>query len=108
MEEEPELGLTIGKEEFTMNRTNSSLFTFAGELALFNHVFLVQEAQEDRTIGTYVWNHNPFYKKLSAFIVEHSFPMHLNMLAVGECDKDAFDETIRREAYDLDNIPEGW
>lgn len=105
-EEEPDsVELLIGETTFNMNRHNTSLFTFLGALATHDHIFLVHEQEETRAYGTYVWNYNEHYQALAEFIMEHDFPAHLNMLAVGQCDLDAYDNAIRLAAADIE---EGW
>ena len=109
MENDPILELNIGDTTFEMTRLNSSLFTFLGEAAIYNHVFLVHEQEETRAVGTYVWSHHEAYNGLAGFIVEHSFPMHLNMLQVADCDVDAYDNAIASQMSDVgDSFPEDW
>ena len=112
MENEPaadELDITISGEPYRMNRNNSSLFTFCGELAVYNHLFLVQEEKEEAAVGTYVWKSCPAFQQLVSFVVEHAYPMHLNLTEVAQCDMNAFDAYLHREAADLDgDFPDEW
>lgn len=99
----------MNNEEFEMNRRNASLFTFIGELAAHNHVFLVHEVEGTKAFGTYVWAHNEAYADISAFLVEHSFPLHLNMLEVAPCDLDAYSNGLHSQASDVDDgVPTDW
>lgn len=109
MEDEPTLNLSMGEKIFEMNRRNASLFTFIGKLATHNHIFLVHEIEENRAFGTYVWSHHEAYEDLSNFLVEHDFPVHLNMLEVASCDLEAYDNSIQLNTADLDKgIPTDW
>lgn len=111
MDDEPYLELEFKGERIRGDRTNLSLFTFAGELASHNHVFLVlKEMDNDEVEATHIWQDQPAYTYLMKFIAEFNLPMHLNLNEIAQCDLDA------REAYigktlmsDLtDYIPDGW
>lgn len=109
MSENDSMDLKIGDVDFNMNRHNTSLFTFLGGLATHNHLFLVHEQEESKAYGTYVFPINPHYNELAAFAVQHCFPAHTNLLKIAQCDLDAYDNALAREAAEADNgIPEGW
>lgn len=108
MSSEDSMELIIGEVEFNMNRTNTSLFTFLGRSAL-DHLFLVHETEENKAYGTYVFSLNTHFDDLVAFAIKHSFPAHLNMLAVAQCDQDAYDNAIQQAMTDLnDSFPDEW
>ena len=114
MENEPKLNLNLGDgRTFEMNADNSTLYTFAGKLAMYNHVFLVTGESEDdgMTIGTYVFHHAEAYNPLASFMVQYDFPMVLNRRDVPQCDLDAYGRYIDQVAGSEevpDTLPEGW
>lgn len=111
MENEPDdvLEITVSGEPFEINRYNTSLFTFIGELALKDHVFLVLKDDENGVEGTYIWEYfqEDAYVALAGFIIEHDFPQHLNATQMAQCDDDAWENAIKANLSDInDFIPE--
>lgn len=97
--------------ERIMHRENSAMYTFLGHLAMYDHIFVVneEESDEDTSLGMYIFQHNPIFTTLAHYMVKESFPMHLNMNEVAECDSDAFDRSIHQEAEnDGDFLPPDW
>lgn len=83
--------LILPEGDFYATRHNMSLFTFIGEQALFNHVFLeTEELTDNEYSGKYVFADHRHYSELVEFIFEHDFPMHLNGTEVPLCDKQAY------------------
>ena len=100
-------------EQFEATPDNASLFTFAGNLASRNHVFL-ETGKSDKpntTIGTYVFSVHPTYKPLSEHLIENDFPVHMNLREVADCDENAYqkliDQAIAGEE-DFETIPDDW
>ena len=104
------LNLNLGGEPFEMTPDNASLFTFVGQGALYNHVFLQQEElEENRVRGTYVFSTSQSFQPLMNFMLEQGYPMHLNLRQVAQCDQDAYEQVIAQQLDDLDSgLPEGW
>jgi len=104
-----ELDLTLGGEEFRMTRENTSLFTFLGESAMYNHIFFQKERLDgNRIAGTYLFRPNPNFTKLRAFMEEHHYPMHINLLQPAQCDLDAFNAHYFKDLNDISYIPDEW
>lgn len=110
-DELPVMKLTIGENrEFDATPLNTTLFTYLGRLACYDHVFIQTGDEDPRTmIGTYVFNTHPVFPDMTEFMVEHNFPMILNRIEVPDCDVEAWQRMVAQHADDLDQgIPEGW
>jgi hypothetical protein len=42
-EQDPSIRINLGEEKFEMTRDNSSLYTFLGRAAIFNHIYLIRD-----------------------------------------------------------------
>lgn len=108
-DKEPLLALQINGEEVIAHRWNTSLFTYIGELAAYNHIFVAQEDEEDGAqIGHYIFNSNDQFKTILQFIRTSYFPVHLNLIEVAECDVSAFEGHHYRDVRREDSFPESW
>lgn len=106
------LHLRVNGEDFEAIPLNTSLFTFAGELAMYDHVFLItgEEQEPQRYVGAYVFKtlQQEAYQALAQHIKKHKYPQHLNMLVTPQCDRDAFDSIAFRDLTGTNGVPEGW
>lgn len=102
--------LRVGDQEFLANRDNTFLFTFAGHLACYNHVFHVLEEDEEANVnkGVFIFSMNPGWQELTDYMFEQSYPMHLNMREVSPNDRDAFDRTMLADLREMDGLPPEW
>jgi len=103
---EPTLRLNIGQEVFEATRDNTTLFQFFGHLAIYNHVFLVFNEEENS--GAYIFNDSPVYPEMEEFIVAHEFPQHLGMRAVAQCDVNAWERHTFDDVRSADTFPAEW
>jgi hypothetical protein len=90
---------------FLMDRSNATLYTFWGDLATRDHVFLVTDpgAETDSTVtGTYIFNWSSAYEHLVEFMIENQYPCRLNQLSVPECDENAFNTALDQLSGKLD------
>ena len=104
------LNFSLGGEPFEMTPDNASLFTFVGQGALYNHVFLVlEELEENHFKGTYVFSESPAYETLATFILENEYPAHINQRQPAACDLDAYMQYALNDLDKLDDgIPGDW
>lgn len=116
-ESEPFEGLmhvTIGDEEHEIGPDQASLFTFLGKRAMYDHVFVQLNLEDDGTAtGAYVFAslRPTMYEEMRDFMMDYDFPLHLNLREVAECDIAAYDDMVDREAQDLeqiDTVPAEW
>lgn len=108
---EDELLLRLGGErEFLMTRHNSTLFTFVGNLATRNHVFLEYEVDEKTRSGTYIFAHSNVFTELVGFMAEYDYPMVINHNEVPDCDEQAFQNSLDQltGTIDSDHVPDDW
>jgi hypothetical protein len=98
--------LKINGQEFTATRKNATVFTFLGDLACYDHIFLnLTDEIDDANIG-YIWCSSPNYEKLANFMDENKFPMHLNMPEVHEMDVRHFETEHYGDIRSSDFVPE--
>jgi hypothetical protein len=90
--------------EQRMDRENSALFTHLGNLAMYDHVFVL--TNEEASTGAYIFRHSPVFERLAAYMVSELFPQHLNRVDVAECDMQAFEAVLKQEVPD--ELPEDW
>lgn len=106
MNDDPILELTIGGEQFEMNRRNAFLFTFIGNLAVHDHVFVLTHPEE--STGSFIFRHNEAFESLAKYMVENLFTAHINMQAVAQCDMDAWENSVFNDLKNTDSFPDDW
>jgi hypothetical protein len=112
MENEPVINFTYGGYERQFRRDNTTLFTFLGQLAMYNHVFTTfDKAEEDEEQkGMYVYKAilPDQYARLEEFIVDNEFPQILNMPRVSEMDAETLHNALAKDLSTADTFPEDW
>lgn len=103
---EPVLEITMNGETLRATRGNTSLFTFIGELACYDHVFIVTDEQSN--IGSYLFRNQEIFHQLASFLVENLYPMHLNLDEVADCDRNAFEHTMYTDIRSAGSFPDAW
>ena len=110
-EQEPSMRLTMHGEKFEATPDNTSLFMFAGNLALYNHVFVVtkENEAEGTAEGTYVfWTHQ-VYETMRDYMMQNGYPIHANLRHLAQCDLDAYENMIKQQIGDVgDTVPDEW
>lgn len=109
MEDEPVLHLNVGGErQLEVRRDNSSLFRFFGEMAMYDHVFIVTD--EDTNRGSFIFSVNSCFEELVDYMMTNDYPAHLNLPEVAECDRRAFEDMLSTQlTTDLEGgVPEDW
>lgn len=109
-EDLPTITLHMETGEFVASPINTTLFTFLGRLAIYNHIFVQTGDEDDRVmVGTYVFSTHSVYQDIVNFMVEEDFPMMLNRLEVPDCDVNAYNRMIEQHMGDVgDTIPDDW
>jgi len=100
-------------EEFEATPDNTSLYTFIGNLASRNHVFIETEDSDkpNTVIGTYVFSVHPSYQPLMKHLIENEYPVHMNLRSVAPTDENAYQKLIDQAVAgeeDFETIPEDW
>ena len=107
-EHEPKMSLQIAGEQVEARRENTTLYTFLGQLAIYNHVFVVTKEDSERP-GFYVFKDNNVFDEMADYMLKNQYPAHINLLSVAECDKNAYDNHIKSMCADIgDSVPEDW
>lgn len=108
-EDEPAMILDLPSGDFEARRDNTSLFTFLGAIACYDHVFVQTGDIEDNVMsGTYIFSTHPAFEKMSEYMVENDYPMHLNLQEAAECDRTAWERMVAQQCTDIDGVPEDW
>lgn len=85
-----ELPMRFNGEQYNANRHNTLLFTHFGELAMYDHVYMIPVQGENVVLGGYIWSDHKLYLPLREFIQVHNLPQRLNSNDVAQEDIDAF------------------
>jgi len=95
--------------ELRLDRFNSVLVTFIGDLAVYDYVFVQTEARIDEAAvrGMYIFQENEHYEVIADYMWDNDFPMHLNTACIEDCDRAAY---LTTALQDLDDfvIPDDW
>lgn len=104
-ESEPFANINLPNGEMVrMTRSNSSIYTFMGRLAVYDHVYYAGETEEDRSF--YVFSFVGGYRELLKHMKKNKYPAHTNMTEVSRSDIEAYE---RAALADLgDTIPDDW
>lgn len=102
----PALELNMNGERIIATRHNTAMFTFLGDLAIYDHVFVL--TNEETNSGAYLFKNQEIWQDLAGFCIEHQYPMHLNMEEVAECDQKAFEATMFTDVRSADSFPAEW
>lgn len=84
-----EVGLEIrfDGEPYLATRENTILFTHFGELAVYDHVYMIPVEGFDGLLGGYMWSDHQHYAAVEGFVRVHNFMQHLNLSKVADNDK---------------------
>lgn len=108
-EQEPSFSFEMPNHgEFEATRDNTILYKHMGRLAMYDHVFFIREPEAGR--GTYLFSMHPNFDAVAEFLIEKQYPAHLNLREAAQCDMDAFDAMVHKDAtLELaDGVPEDW
>jgi hypothetical protein len=89
--------------EIDATSENTSLYTFMGNEAIKNHVWLAIDGEHGARIWEQIPPDNPMYNALAPLVVEGGAELHLNIRTPSPSDSDAFDKAITK---DIDNFPD--
>jgi hypothetical protein len=104
----PTLGLNVSGEEITIHRANTALYTFAGEISFYSHVFVAKEIVEGRTKGIFIFCDSEAYEPIEEFIKDNDFQMHLNLTDVLACDREAYLKQASADVNTDRSFPATW
>jgi hypothetical protein len=99
---EPKMNFTM--EDGTnveATRYNTSLWSFLGRAALYDHVYVA--ANDDFSI--YIFQAMPDFAIAAKFVIENEFPLHLHIPEPAEEDLEAYERFIQSNMTDLNSFP---
>lgn len=106
-EEEPAFNARVDGQEVNFRREDLSVHTFAGRLAVFNHVFAVFD-HEGQKAGVWTYQDEPSYVPMLQFAQENNCLMVLNADEVSPLDEETYISKNTRDLKSTDYIPEEW
>ena len=107
--DEPVFELDLGAEgKEYLHRWNTSQFTFLGDLAVYNHVFIITHETDEEASGWYMFNTADAYEEVIDFIRENELPQHLNLTECSEMDLTAWFSHYMGDALTGESFPEEW
>ena len=109
MEDEASFSITFPYGvEFEATPENTSLFNHIGRHALYDHIYFVRDEAAGR--GSYLFSLHPNFNEAKDYMLENQYPAHLNLREVAECDVDAFNFMLHKDATpELENgVPKEW
>jgi len=102
-----QMSFEIERRTFEPDCDTMELYAYAGESALYNHVFVMFYSRGE---AVYVFRTNPdqaaLYKRLSTYIVDNECQTHLDLPEVSEEDMEAYVAQTKGYFAVLDCIPE--
>ena len=107
-ESDPTLTIKLGENDFEMNRRNTFMFTFLGDLAIHDHIFMLTEP--DEAVGTFVFKvcFPEEFDNLGRFMIDNNYIFHLNAQEVTDQDADAFKMATIGDVISADSFPDDW
>jgi len=76
---EPHFTIVMGGEKFEATRHNSTLWTFLGRLAMFNHILIDSDPEDPKAQCYVIRGREKNFGKLMATMLVCEYPAHLNM-----------------------------
>ena len=99
--------IKIGNEKIETSAENTILFNFAGNLAMFNFVYIDGDENYARVFETSA--NNKLYKDLAKEALEGSYPTHQNMQMVMDEDRQAYIDLAVNDVRKMPNhVPTEW
>lgn len=111
MENNPQINLNIGGQEFELRRDNSELYHYFGRLAIWSHIFVEDAEQEELRRGTFIpreYIGEEAFDAIAAAMVQYEYPCRLNMQSVDEGDAEIITKILAGKDIDKlnDEYPE--
>jgi len=109
----PILELQHDGDTIYAHRFNTALFSFIGEHACYDHVFILHETQDEVTGETdetylYLFKSHSLYPSVRDFIEASDFPQHLNLPDASEMDIEVFENAHYGDIRNSDFPPKEW
>lgn len=104
-----QLRIKVDGSEQVFEKRDALLYTYAGELACYNHVFLVcRENNEEPKEAIYMFQTDSLYEEVADYMQRHDYPQHLNLTHVADTDVQAFEYYNYTDLRESETIPDAW
>ena len=115
MENEPQINLSYGDQEFELRRDNTFLYRFMGALASRDHIFIREGENTDGLVaGRYMFRQGAeeVFDTISGFMEDNGYFRIEGQQEVADCDERQYqkhlDNIVAEESSDIDYFPEEW
>lgn len=102
MENEPKMNFTMEDgSNVEGTRYNTSLWSFLGKAALYNHVYVAASDE----FAIYIFQTMPDFAKAARFALDNDLPIHMHIPEPSEEDVEAYENYIQSNLKDLNSFP---
>jgi len=108
-EQEPVINVNIGANRYELRRDNSELYTYFGHYALFNHVFIEQQTDENVRTGLFLpeqYIGEDTFAILARSMIMQEYPARINQLKPTDSDMEIITRILAGDVDDT--IPDTW
>lgn len=110
-EHDPSMRLSIGSKEFLATPSNAHLYTHIGRLAMYDHLFLIEDTEGEELTGMFVFKQlhvqEEAFTEIGNFMANNGFHCDINRTQAAEGDIAQYDAVIAAMVGDLE-IPDDW
>ncbi len=115
MEDEPQINLRCGSQEYELRRDNTFLYRFMGALASRDHIFIREGENTDGLVaGRYMFRQGAeeLFDTIADYMDDNEYFQITGQNEVSECDEKQYqhhpDSIVKDECDDIDYFPEEW
>ena len=98
--------IKLNGEKVDTSPDNTILFQFAGDLAMYNFVYIDGEESYAK-----VWeqsSNGDLYKRLAKLAIDEKYPVHQNLRALLEEDRVDYEAMALKDIRKMDTVPIAW
>jgi len=107
---EPKITLQVGSQEFELRRSNAEIFHYMGSLAVWNHLFILDNEDDEIQRGTFVPQlriGEEAFTEIMVAMLKNEYPARLNQRHVAPGDVEILTKMARGGEIP-DEVPEEW
>lgn len=98
--------LKVNGERIDTSPENTVLFQYAGELSMYNFVYVDSDTSYARVFETSA--SGDLYKKLAKEAIDGKYPTHQNLTGILEDDRKAYEQMALKDVARLNTVPIEW
>ena len=106
-EQEPKINLRVGSREFELRRSNAEIFHYMAKLAVWNHLFILDNEDDEIKRGTFVPQISigeEAFTEIMVMMLKNEYPARLNQREVAPGDVEIITKIAK--GTDEDEIPD--